>query len=634
MANGSFTQGPNIIHPEKPSAVGSRNSLHRNGRNEYKESSVVIDEEVDKVLSHIQSKLPPEVLEKLHVGGSVKEVLHNYYNQSFQNMFNRYMTTVEDEMGKKYRDMLDKEETKNLNRYTPREVADLLTRVGGQEKFNTGEIEKSIVNIYGHLQGHTQRGMFDLEQLTNSILRQKVDVGAFVRGENTYAVVKCSFSDNYLKPETVNDVRLVVNILDEELISPIYHYQVATETIIKDIVSDHIFQLVDREVEKVNNKLLDEGQDELSGEETIFEKMKGVEQFVDAEDPTPEAKQYAFVAHNLFEAIKGIGAEIDSAEFDPLNFRENIKRIVDQENLRNRGYNTALNALTAILDTSRMGYQHIENFKNHRRVVIQEYEENNQAALPDERYSIYLSYYDDVQLREQRGAYVQQLDEMDYEIHKLWGVVNKLYVLEKRKQGFIDFDDVAEQYLGKKPASTQSGWFGNDQTESIIEEEDDVKLWDEITFIGPEPTEVERMNSSFDLKREKLSKMLTSMRGKLKQLYGFSNPTERIIAENRLSFLESEFTTFNATYNPFHVLPGLLLEVEIATIKRKQTTMSSMSNVLNEFLSGVSRGFSDAAFAGYSRRRSTERSDIDQEFGSAIDGPEAQNGVTGVAELD
>jgi hypothetical protein len=37
--------------------------------------------------------------------------------------------------------------------------------------------------------------------------------------------------------------------------------------------------------------------------------------------------------------------------------------------------------------------------------------------------------------------------------------------------------------------------------------------------------------------------------------------------------------------------------------------------VLNEFLSGVSKGFSDAAFASFSRRRSTVREDISQSFG-------------------
>jgi hypothetical protein len=41
-----------------------------------------------------------------------------------------------------------------------------------------------------------------------------------------------------------------------------------------------------------------------------------------------------------------------------------------------------------------------------------------------------------------------------------------------------------------------------------------------------------------------------------------------------------------------------------------------MANVLNEFLHGVSKGFQDAAFASFSRRRSTVRADINQSFSS------------------
>ena len=41
-----------------------------------------------------------------------------------------------------------------------------------------------------------------------------------------------------------------------------------------------------------------------------------------------------------------------------------------------------------------------------------------------------------------------------------------------------------------------------------------------------------------------------------------------------------------------------------------------MANVLNEFLHGVSKGFQDAAFASFSRRRSTVRDDIAMSFAS------------------
>jgi hypothetical protein len=89
--------------------------------------------------------------------------------------------------------------------------------------------------------------------------------------------------------------------------------------------------------------------------------------------------------------------------------------------------------------------------------------------------------------------------------------------------------------------------------------------------------------------------------------------------EERLSFLEKEFTRFDYMINPYHLQPGLILDVDITSIKRKQATMMAMANVLNEFLHGVSKGFQDAAFASFSRRRSTVREDINQSFGSADD---------------
>src|SRR5512137_1467616 len=252
-------KSPNVFHPEKPSAVGSRNSLAQEYRDQQKEVNQLLEEETNKVIHHMNAKLPKDVLERLDVMGGLKEKLYNYFNQNYQNMFNRFVVTSEDEMVKKIRNFLDKEEMKTLARYTPKEIAALLDQVGGIDKFNTGEIEKSIVNMYGHLQGHVQRGVNDLENLTNSLLRQKTDVGAFIRGENAYSIVKCSFKDSIYKPKTVSDVKLSVNILDAELISPIFHYQVTVEYLIKDLISKNMMDLIDKEIEKLKEQVIDEG---------------------------------------------------------------------------------------------------------------------------------------------------------------------------------------------------------------------------------------------------------------------------------------------------------------------------------------------------------------------------------------
>jgi len=421
-------KSPMVFHPEKPSAVGSRNSLIQEFRDQQAEVDLLLGEEVDKVMNHVTTKLPKEVLTRLDVMGGLKEKVYNYFNQHYQNMFNRYIVTTEDEMVKKVRQFIDKEETRVLLRYTPKEIADLLDKVGGADKFNTGEIEKSVVNMYGHLQGHIQRGVNELENDTNSLLRQKTDIGAFIRGENAYSIVKCSFKDNIRRPKTVSDVKLSVNILESELISPIFHYQVTVEYLIKDLLSKHIIDMIDREVEKYKDSRLEEGKEELTDNEVIFEKMRRVESYTSDEADDPKSKRYTFFAKSLMEKIEGLRAEIDPEEFDALNVRENLKKIIDIENIRNRGFNTAINSITSILDTSKMGYQYVENLKNGRELILREYEETDPASLPDERYAIRLKFYDNAQLLEERRAFDVQVKSFEVEVQHLWDVLEMVYV--------------------------------------------------------------------------------------------------------------------------------------------------------------------------------------------------------------
>ncbi len=609
MGSLDLPQSPMVFHPEKPSAVGSRNSLAQDYRDQQKEVNQLIEEETNKVLHHLSTKLPKEVLERLDVMGGVKEKLYNYFNQNYQNMFNRYMVTAEDEMLKKVRGFIDREEMKVLDRYTPKEIAVLLDAVGGADKFNTGEIEKSIVNMYGHLQGHVQRGVNELETLTNSLLRQKVDVGAFVRGENAYSIIKCAFKDSLTKPKTVTDVKLSVNILDTELISPIFHYQATVEYLIKDLLSNHYMETIDKEIEKMKDDRIDQGLEEMSASGVIFEKMNKVKDVTDDDVENPKSKRYDLMSKELMERIDNLRAEIDPETFDQLNIRENLKKIIDIENIRNRGFNTAINSLTSILDTSKMGYQYIENLKNARELILREYDDTDIENLPDERYQIRLKYYDNAQLMAERQAYEVMMSSFETEIQHLWDVVQTSYNKSKFMTKITDFDDLAKRYKKyiKKTFKDKSG-------DPLYE--DTAKVWDEISFVKTPETEVEKMNRTYLYEKDKLRKRLILMREKLKKIYEFQNPIERRVVEDRLSSLESEFKKFDYLINPFHIQPGIVLDLDITSIKRKKATLDGMANVLNEFLSGISKGFADAAFASFSRRRSTVRDDIAKSFGA------------------
>lgn len=604
---GDLPRSPNVFHPTKPSAVGSRNSLAQDGRQQNDEFDRVIQEESEKVLKEIETKLPQEVLKELDVMGGLKQKLYNYYNQNYQNMFNRYVVTTEDEMVKKIRGFIDKEENKALARYTPKEISEMLDQIGGADKFNTGEIEKSIVNMYGHLQGHVQRGLNDLENETNALLRQKTDVGAFIRGENAYSIIKCSFKDNALKPKVVSDVKLSINILESELISPIIQYQASVEYIIKDQISKTISEFIDREIEVFQDQMVDEGKEELTDSELMFERIKKVPDFTDDEKDDDNSKRFAFMAKNLVEKIEGLRAEIPREEFDPQNIRENIKRIVDDENIRNRGFNTAVNNLTSILDTSKMGYQFIENLKNARELIVKEYEDSDPQRLPDERYQIRLKFYDNDQLENLRKNYDQQIDEFRKEVLHLWDVVEVVYQGKKSRGKISDFDDLSKKVSPqiKKQIKDVSG-------DPTYEEQE--KNWNEIMTLRVEDTDVERLNQTYVYEKELLKKMLRKCREKVAIIFGYENPKMRVVTDHRIDFLEKEVEEFDYLINPYHVQPGLILDVDITSIKRKKYTLNAMANVMNEFLNGVSKGFQDAAFASFKRRRSTVRDDINQQF--------------------
>jgi hypothetical protein len=130
------------------------------------------------------------------------------------------------------------------------------------------------------------------------------------------------------------------------------------------------------------------------------------------------------------------------------------------------------------------------------------------------------------------------------------------------------------------------------------------------------------MNRTYLYEKDKVKNRLILMKDKLKSMYSYQYPIQRRVVEERLTFLQKEFDRFDYIINPYHIQPGLLLDVDICSIKRKKATLDGMANVLNEFLHGVSKGFQDAAFASFSRRRSTVREDIAQSFSPGEGMPE------------
>jgi archaellum component FlaC len=262
-----------------------------------------------------------------------------------------------------------------------------------------------------------------------------------------------------------------------------------------------------------------------------------------------------------------------------------------------------------------MGYQYIENFKNARDCLIREYEEEDVTKLPDERYSIRLTYYDQAQLKALRKAYTAQIEELNREVMHLWNVCDGLYVIDRNEKGFDDWDTLSERMLNPK---AKRGLFGA-KKEPEQEADDYDKSWNEISFIPAKETVVEKENPTDENQLEEIGARFPAMLKKLEDIYQDVKDERRRVLEARIDFLKEQYEEFANKINPYHVQPGLLLDIDIVSIKKKKTTMMNMANVINEFLFSVSKGFSDAAFVSLSRTRSTERADIDQEFISVVE---------------
>lgn len=618
MLKEKMAKGPNFVHPEKPSAVGSRNSINRDGRNEYEEGAVVVDEEVDKILNHLSSKLPPEVLSRLDVMGGVKDKIHNYYNQNLQNMHNRYVVTVEDELKKKYRDLIDKEEYSQLNRYTARSISEILDKIGGEDQFNTAEVEKSVANIYGHLQGHIQRGVSEIEQRTNSLLGQKNDVGSFIRKENAYAIVKCSFKNDPEKPKAVINVKLAINILDTELLLPIYHYQKSFQHLLKEAISDHIQEKIDQRIEEINFHRTDSGQGRLDGDQSFIERLKLLEEFLSFDDDpaNQESKRYDFVAKEFMDSLDSEDFEIQPDNEKLQTMRDNARLLIDKENIRNRGFNHVVNALTSILDVGKMGYQCIENYKNARVCVIREYETKIRDDIPDEAFAIRLSYLDNDQLKEMSLAYDKQLADLEVEIAKVHEVVDQIFHEWCDDNGIENYHNVSREILNEGQKSKKS-WWEFWKVDEDLEDTDDT-MWNELTFMEANANETDKTTKRHHSKI--LKEQIKIINQKIKKVYSNQRPDERRILEERINFLEESYDNLFSMINPHHLQQGLVLDVDITSVKQQRTTMSAMSNVLNEFLFQVSKGFLDQAMEAYTgnRPRSIISDDIDRKFTSVL----------------
>ncbi|MDR1249285.1 MAG: cytochrome C oxidase subunit II [Treponema sp.] len=515
----------------------------------------LMQEETERVIHHISATLPREIVEHLDLSGNLKEKLFSYFNRNIQALVS--------------------------SRSSPLEA-------GQQAALQQAALEKSLSNMYGHFQGHIQRGISELENQTTRLLRQNGESGAFIRSGNAYTVVKCAFRDNPEKPKTVTDLKLCVNVHETDLVSPIFHYQVTMEYLVKDLLSKNIIETIDREVEKLRDERLDQGLEEYSDAEILINKLEKAGEIADDDGARhARSKRYSLIAKEILDRLKDSRAEIDPSEYDQLSVRENLKKILDNEHIRDRGFNTIVNSLAAALENAHLGFQYMENYKNSREILIREYDDSSE--LPDEHYQIRMRYYDGAQLQEARKAYDTQMRSFETEILHAADILRVIYEDSKSPFKVSDFKDLALKM--KDRIRKLKGKDGGPLYEDVE------KPWDGLSFVKTGETEVEQLNRTYAWEKERFSARLSLMREMTQNLYGeFDYPAERRALEEQLNFLEREYNRFACQINPYHLQPGLTLEADVTSIKRKRVTLDAMSGAINEFLQGAIKTFQEAAF--------------------------------------
>jgi hypothetical protein len=260
----------------------------------------------------------------------------------------------------------------------------------------------------------------------------------------------------------------------------------------------------------------------------------------------------------LVERITALCSEIDPAA---ANIGEKFKNIDYVEQIRNRGFGMAVNSLIAMLDGAQIGHQFIEYLENTRELILREYEDTDAAGLPDERYSIHLRYFDATRLGEVRNAYDAQIKKFENDVQQLWDLIEVIYRDSKSIFKVNDFEDLVRKNMSRTK-----------------------------TLPGSKAGESYEAGGGTRARTR-----IALMHERIKNMYDSLKPNERCVIEDRLTWLEKEYTRLDQMVNPHQLQEGLLLNLEITSIKRKKTTVNSLANVLSEFLYKARADFQDAA---------------------------------------
>ena len=471
--------------------------------------SKLFTEGTARVFERLAGSLPKEVLENNDVYRLLKAKVYNCVNRNFRVLSALYTSNMQPD--------------KN-------DGGSLFDAVHSGSKPGKCGMDKFFFNDFPS--GRNGKGLDELVKHTDIILRQKTDTGAIFRNGDTHSVLKCVFKDNAVKPETVTDVNIVINIFNSELIKQVRR-NLVSEYLVNDVILNHIVNL-------------------FGGGEGSVTNYSKIPDMLDACEISPSDVDLRII-HNYRDTLPDAGEILKS------------------------GFEDAVNLLTSMLNKNNMGYQYIDRLMNEHETVIREYGETDTSRLPDENYTIKLFCFDDVQLEQYRKSYDAQFAQLQTRVRNLRDIIEVIYQDSKSIFHVNDYDDLAKK--NKK----QIKKLNNDKTDNPPDEKGEAggTLGGAVGATGGE-------------EKKGTQKTLMRMNERLRNMCSLY-PAERKVMEERLSLLEGEFAYFDSLNNPYQFKPGLLVDANITSIKRKMTTLDSMAKILNEFPDCVCGLFTDAA---------------------------------------
>ncbi|MDR2575252.1 MAG: hypothetical protein LBC52_02285 [Treponema sp.] len=263
---------------------------------------------------------------------------------------------------------------------------------------------------------------------------------------------------------------------------------------------------------------------------------------------------------NFLDSLLSERLEINPLDLD--EYLQNIDRSGEIEEIRDKGFSSASNLIVSILNEVNLDCQFLENLKDRREILIREYADTDDSVLPDERYQIRLRYFSNARLLDERAAYDGRLKNLSVETLRLWDLLEVIYQDSKSVFKVNDFEDLVRKNKNRMPS-----YDPQKHPETL-----------------PAPAQGEQ---------EEIRVLLARMEERIRNISDSMYPVERQITEERLSLLEKEFSSFENRINPHNLQPGILVDIDLTSIKRKRTTLDSISAVLGRFLDNVAGCFRD-----------------------------------------